>query len=330
MINKLARLSPNVSGRRASLVELKNSTVAKLANVLVYEWQAWSGFLISHLIADYCRKEAGFEDDIDDLKDALSPNIKAVLPQICLSRSIHFPGKRAELIKDLRARGLLVLNQAVTDITKRNLHALVYAAGISEARACEEGDPSEFLFIKSNLNWGGEAEQRLPENLQGKFEGFAKRSIDKHDQYYIAQRKDLDPETWHDDSIVIERYIQNDENSFYRVYAFGDAVVIVKGYTIDLIKKLCGDKRDVNCFHTREEIAQGRTALPARLNNTLKKFLQQVPLDYFCLDIVHDRENYFVIDLNLTPWSGEQEQTREAAEFLCQGAHRYIKRALMQ
>ena len=50
-----------------------------------------------------------------------------------------------------------------------------------------------------------------------------------------------------------------------------------------------------------------------------------IALDYFCLDIVHDTNEFFIIDLNLTPWSGVQEQSKDATEFLCQGANSYLK-----
>ena len=158
----------------------------KLANVLVYEWQAWKGFLISHLIADYCRKEAGYDDEIVDFENALSPNIKAVLLQINLSRSKYFPEKRTQLIKDLQARGLVVLNHAIGDITKRNLHTLLNDADIPVAKAPVQGHPDEFLFVKSNLNWGGIAEQRLPENIRYNFDEPNGMSIKKHDQYYLT------------------------------------------------------------------------------------------------------------------------------------------------
>ena len=300
----------------------------KLSNVLVYEWQAWKGFLISHLIADYCRIEAAFDDELDDLENALSPNIKAVLLQINLSRSKYFPAKRAKLIKGLQDRGLLVLNHAVGDITKKNLHTLLGTVGISAAKATVEGNPEEFLFIKSNLNWGGVAEQRLPESIREKFDEPTGMSIKKHDQYYLAQRQDLTPEHWQDESIVIEKYIVNRENSFYRIYAFGDALVIVKAHTIDLIKKISGDKNDINYFYNKEEIIQNKTSLPLNLNKILRQFVLNIPLDYFCLDVVHNINDYFIIDLNLTPWSGVQDQSQEATEFLCQGAHCYLKRKL--
>ncbi len=302
----------------------------KLSNVLVYEWQAWKGFLISHLIADYCRIEASFDDELANLEYALSPNIKAVLLQINLSRSKYFPAKRPGLIKSLQDRGLLVLNHAVADITKRNLYALLEAVGIATARATIEGNPEEFLFVKSNLNWGGVAEQRLPEHIREKFDEPTGMSITKHDQYYLRQRQDLTPEHWQDDSVVIEKYIANCENSFYRIYAFGDALVIVKAHTIDLIKKISGDKNDINYFYSKEEIIQSKTLLPDNLNKTLKQFVLNIPLDYFCLDVVHDTNNFFIIDLNLTPWSGVQDQSQEAIEFLCQGGHCYLKRMLEQ
>lgn len=299
--------------------------MTKLTQILVYEWQAWNGFLISHLIADYCRLSAEYQHDISDFEAVLNPNIKAVLLQINLSYSVRFPAQRAQLIEALQAKGLLVLNQAVGDISKSNLHALLQAHGIASAKADKDGDPDDYLFVKSNLNWGGVAEQRLPKALQKHFPDVAQMRIKRHDQYYLRQRKKLTEEEWSDQSIVIEKYIANDENSFYRVYAFGESLVVVKAYTIGLIKKISGDGRDRNFLYSKSAINDGCTELPDGLNCLLKQFIRHIDLCFFCLDIVHDDERYYIIDLNLTPWSGVQEQSQEAVNFLCRGAKQYLQ-----
>ena len=303
----------------------------KLSNILVYHWQGWKGFLISHIVTDYCQYEAGYEDDIGTLNNALTPNIKAVLLQINLSKSKYFPKHRAELIQAMRDRGLIVLNKAIDDITKSYLHQILENAGIPNLKAGVNGKADEYLFVKTNLNWGGEVEQRLFTELKQQFvDSVVARPIERHDQYYIVRREDLMAEIWQDKSIVIERYVSNAENSFYRIYTFGDAVVVVKAYSYELIKKISGNSNDQNYCYDREDIVSGKTALPEKLQQTIRQFLVNVELDYFCLDIVHDMENFFVIDLNLTPYSGVQSQTSDVVNFLRQGAHQYVKRLKSQ
>ena len=48
----------------------------------------------------------------------------------------------------------------------------------------------------------------------------------------------LNADIWNDPAIVIEKYIANAENSFYRVYFSGGRVIIVKAFSPGPIKKL--------------------------------------------------------------------------------------------
>ncbi|MFT4924979.1 MAG: hypothetical protein ACI8WB_001069 [Phenylobacterium sp.] len=300
--------------------------MATLSNVLVYHWRAWPGFLISHLVDKSNQLPARYEDDISQFEQALTANIKAVLLQINLSRSEHFPELRSQLISDLQQRGLLVLNQFVGDITKHNLHKMLHAAEVPNVKVPQQGDGDEWLFVKTNLNWGGEIEQSLPTALLPRFSDSSPRTLQRHNQYYKRQRKNLAPSLWQDDSVVIEKYIDNPEDSFYRVYAFGNAVVVVKAHSKDLVKKISGDDRDCNYFYRRDQIINDKTQLPVNLQHTIAQFLRNIRLDYFCLDIVHNQTDYYVIDLNLTPYAGIKDQTTEATEYLIAGANDYIDR----
>ncbi len=299
--------------------------MTKLANVLVYHWEAWQGFLISHLVADHNHYQAAYDDDISRLDNALTPNIKAVLLQINLSRSVYFPQQRAQLINDLQQRGLLVLNADVDDITKTNLHQMLHRAEVPNVKVPVAGDGDEWLFIKSNLNWGGEVEQRLPPELRATFADKNPRTIKKFDHYYTRQRRNIPATLWQDDSVVIEKYIVNPEDSFYRVYAFGNAIVVVKAHSSALVKKISGDSRDCNAFYHRDQIINERTQLPFNLQYTIRQFLRNIRLDYFCLDIIHNMSDFYVVDLNLTPYAGVAQQTTDATEFLIAGANDYLR-----
>ncbi len=307
--------------------------MTKLANVLIYHWEGWKGFLISHLVADYCHLEAKINDTIADLEPSLTPDIQAVLLQINLTHAEQFPTQRQQLIKDLQAKGLLVLNHNIADISKSNLHRMLEDAGLESAKASPEGEPNEMLFIKSDLNWGGELERRQSAELQQMLDIDPQAPIKTHSQYYRAQRKTLSADIWQNRSVTIERFIDNPDESFYRVYAFGDAIVVVKAHAPELIKKINGDARDYNYFYQREGIMKGKTDLPPKLQTTIRKFMQYEQfqhsgLSYFCLDIVHDLNDFYIIDLNLTPYAGMDEQTTAATEFLCQGAQHYLRRKL--
>lgn len=330
--------------------------MSKLDCILVYHWQAWDGFLISHLVADYCHLPATHEDQMAQLERHLTPNICAVLPQINLTDSSAFPAQRAALFAGLQARGVALLNAQVSNISKRRLHRMLAQAGLPSARATENGPPQQRLFVKTDLNWGGAPEQRLPPALQGQLFpaqvqcAVQAAPIRSWDAYYTLRREEVPPALWHDPALVIEQYVENPEHSFYRVYGFGDALVVVKAHSNALIKKLAGDRRDSNYLLERSALLQdsglqygpsqtdglpgsgpqqGGTLAPG-LRRVLRGFVQHYPLAYFCLDIVHDEHEFYIIDLNLTPWAGKQPQTTEAVEFLCRGAITYLKRSAMR
>ena len=211
----------------------------KLNNILVYEWQAWDSFLIGHLIDSTCRISARYDDPVHILTDALHGGIDAVLLQINVSYSHAFPQRRAAIIDACRQQGVWVLNAGIGDISKRHLHQLLARAGLNSAAAQPQGDPDEWLFVKSNLNWGGQLESRFDITRTPEF-GITTdpAPITRFDRYYKVQRKLLDPKLWSDPRVAIERYISNPTNSFYRVYRFGAAVVVVQAHSPNSIKTL--------------------------------------------------------------------------------------------
>lgn len=305
---------------------------SKPDNILIYHWQAWRGFLISHLVADYCQVNGAFSHDFAHLKPYLTPNIEAVLLQINLSNADGFPDHRQQIINELEARNILVLNQEVTDIRKANLHNMLTNIGLASAKASATGRDDELLFVKSNLNWGGEVETRLPDKLQTQFMGDHPKHIEKWDGYYTIKRGEISAALWQDQSVVIERYIGNKEHSFYRVYCFGDSLIVVKAHSDALIKKLGQDARDRNVKLHRTSLLKSEpietldSPLPRELLHTISTFLQHYPLAYFCLDILHDDQQFTIADLNLTPWAGLDPQTESAVQHLVQGGLSYLKR----
>jgi hypothetical protein len=301
--------------------------VRKLDSVLIYHWQAWEDFYISHLVDPSCQIQARYTDDFENVVRHLKSNIRAVLFQINLSRADLFPERRREMIAMLQRRGLVVLNTEVQDITKHNLHRMLKRAGLDSLKASRSGPAREMLFLKTNLNFGGMMEQRLPPSLRRIFVPVPPCPITGWDEYYVAMRCNVPPAYWSNPSIVIERYIGNPEDSFYRVYAFGDAIVVVKGLAKPLIKKLTGRHDEQNFLLTRRQLLSQKTALPRNLQSVLKRFIAHYPLAYFCLDVVHDGHRHYIIDLNLTPYSDPRRQTLRIREFLSRGAERFVRRA---
>jgi len=300
--------------------------VPKLDCILVYTWQAWQHFLISHLVADDCRVKGRYGDDWQDIAKHLTPNIRAVLFQVNLSYSKFFPARRKQIVAALRRRKILVLNTEVQDISKRNLHQLLERAGLRSLRAADSGPAKEMLFVKSNLNSGGEIELRMPQELRPQFLPRQPCLIRRWDSYYVAERGDIAAPLWSNDSIVIEKYIENPGNGFFRVYGFGDSIIVVEGHSNHVIKKLSGRRIEKNIYLSRRQVLGQKTELAPDLQEQVKGFMLRYPLTYFCLDIVHDGQTHYIVDLNLTPYSDPKRQTAEAREFFVRGAESFVKR----
>ncbi len=301
--------------------------VRKLDCILVYHWQAWEDFYLSHLIDPSCQVQARYTDDFAAIVDHLTPDIRAVLFQINLSRADLFPERRRQIVRRLQRRGLVVLNCEVEDITKHNLHRMLKRAGVDSLKASRRGPAEELVILKTNLNFGGMNEQRLPPLLRPIFLPEPACPINRWDEYYLAQRRNVPRAYWSDSSIVIERYISNPHDSFYRVYGFGDAIVVVEGVAKQLIKKLLGRRDEKHFLLTRRQLLSQKTALPGDLQRVLKRLIAHYPLAYFCLDLVHDGQRHYIIDLNLTPYSDPRRQTSEIRSFLIHGAEQFVRRA---
>ncbi len=292
--------------------------------IAVYEWNAWELFLIGNLVDPACRITADHDDPAEVLAPLIAAGVTAVLPQIDLSCSAAFPRHRSKILAYARRRGLIVLNAHVDDIRKDRLHRLLSRAGLPTARADPVGTPDDWLFVKSNLNAGGKREAECQITRNGIFGFHAEAHILHADAYYPVQRRDVDPALWRDPSVVIERYIVNPENSFYRLYRFGEAVVVVKGHCPGPIKKLSGHSADRNHPFDYADLLAGRTGLPRGLDTVLARFLEHTRLAYCCIDVMHDATGYYIVDLNLTPYSGTEDENPEMIRFLQEGAERHL------
>ena len=296
----------------------------KLDNLLVYQWQAWDGYLISHLVADYCRIDACYDDDEHVFDGHISPNIRAVLMQINLSRSTHFPAQRAQIVARLRARGVRVFNQNPSDIRKTHLYRCLNRAGLPSAKAMRDGPEDEWLFVKSDLNWGGGPERRLPPDLPqapraALGDSLQSRHISRWDAYRKLRRCKIPDAYWSDPNTVIERYIANADACFYRVYGFGEALVFVQAHNRALIQKVANAPQDRNHYLHARKLTSPSLPIPAELAHTVRLFRQRIAPTYFCIDVLYDDQGFVIVDLNLTPYAGHAPQHARAAEFLRMG-----------
>lgn len=290
----------------------------------IIEFSAWPGFLIQKLVTESQRFIAS-SIDVKTLAE-MEEEFHALLFQINLSDISVFPFSNNVSFSQICSSKLLILNKDLVDITKRNVYKLLEKIGLPSLEVERFGSAEEELFVKSNLNWGGELEKGFDPEFQ-KAIGFSasEKTISSSSDYYVIKRKDLSPHLWDKKDIVIEKYISNSEDKFCRLYGCGESFVLVHAYSPHHIKKLQGYEQDYNIFFTKEDLENKSIDIPEDLLNLIKKFHFNLEVDFYCLDIVYDDNLFFyVIDINTTPNISQMILPAELSNFLKLGLKRKI------
>lgn len=278
--------------------------------VAVLEWKAWAGFLLTHVLGEHAlRIETDpFREFPSAQFERVCDSCAAVCFQINLSVRGRLPLRIRELTNRFAERGVYVVNGLVQDIRKSTLHAHLEAIGLPSLKAAPTGSRDEILFVKTDLNYGGDLERWLPpESIAAVgLEHLISPDVGAY-RYKTVERGMLQEGVWGDSALVVEKYVANDENSFYRVYFSGQQVIIVKAFAPGIIKKLSNDPRDMNYVTDLEALKAGVDELPisAALKRDVTTFVENTPVEFGCIDIVHDgHDRHYVVDLNLTPYAG--------------------------
>jgi hypothetical protein len=290
--------------------------------VAVLEWQAWGGFLLTHVLGEHAvRIETDPFREFPSVQfDRVCDSFTTVCFQINLSVRSRLPLRIRDLTNRFVERGVYVVNGLVQDIRKSTLHAHLEAIGLPSLKAAPTGPPDEILFVKTDLNYGGELERWLPPEsiAAGGLEHLISPDFGAY-HYKTVKRGILQEGIWTDPALVVEKYVTNAEDSFYRVYFSGKQVIIVKAFAPRIIKKLSDDPRDTNFVTDLEHLAAGTDKLPIsqRLKRDVATFVQNTPVEFGSIDIVHDgHDEHYIIDLNLTPYAGTKEHDAFLINFL--------------
>jgi hypothetical protein len=298
----------------------------KSDKVAVLEWRAWDGFLLTHVLGDQgVRIETDpFSEFPSSVFDRLCESVSVVCFQINLSVRSRLPLRIRDFTNRLVERGVYVVNGLVQDIRKSTLQAHLESIGLPSLRTTSSGPADELLFVKTNLNYGGDLERWLPpEHIAAVgLELLISTDIGGAYYYKTVERGMLQEDIWKDPAIVVEKYITNFEDSFYRVYFSGQQIIIVKAFAPGIIKKLSSDPRDTNFVTDLEHLKAGTDDLS--ISTTLKldvaTFVEKTPVEFGCIDIVHDgHDRHYIVDLNLTPYAGKRVADAFLIDFLRAG-----------
>jgi hypothetical protein len=293
--------------------------------IAVLEWRAWDGFLLTHVLGEHAvRLETDpFQKFPAAQFDLICDSFKTVCFQINLSVRTRLPIGIRDLTNRFVERGIYVVNGHVQDIRKSTLHSHLEAIGLPSLKALRSGPDAETLFVKTDLNYGGDLERWLPpESIEaGGLDQLVAPDFGAY-HYKTVAREMVQEEMWTNPAIVIEKYVANTENSFYRVYFSGEQIIIVHAFSAAVIKKLSDDPRDTNYVADLHHLKNGTDEL--ELSESLKRdvvtFVENTPVEFGSIDIVHDgHDKHYIVDLNLTPYAGKRVIDEFLTNFLWLG-----------
>lgn len=277
----------------------------------VYCWQSRPGFLLSSLIpeATYIQAVPG-EDSVEVIK-RLPQSVDRFIFHLAVSLTHAFPLRRDELLRTLSDRRAVVVNEHVTDVTKRRVQDVSRTAGLPVAVAARYGPPAQQLIVKTNYNYGAKNERALSVN-QRRLVGLSGIStvVPNAKKYQVVPRSTIPDAWWNRPELCIERFVENPDHLFYRVYVAGRHVAVSRVVDPKPIKKMpVGIERQTATFlldSTALAPVAGQFECPPSLLQTLFTFLAAFQLEYGALDVVFEPpSSYFVIDVNNTPfWGG--------------------------
>ncbi len=282
--------------------------------IAVCECNAWKGYMVEVMCPRAIRVELRPGDCAERVLAALPRAARAVVIQIDASLTIDFLADEPLFRAALAARGVATLNADATDIRKRTIHTLCAALDLACARTDRAGPPGERVIVKTTLNFGGMPERELLRRWRASATRFAAELSDFIPGplgYRICRRADVPAAAWDDPSLVVERFIENPEGVFFRVYVVGPASVVSMAWSDYHIKKLSLPLRARRDFYYwtsgNEHTALGpSTAVATRALTLIRRLCPELGLDLCGADCVVDADGTVIpIDVNKTPYWGE-------------------------
>jgi hypothetical protein len=129
--------------------------------------------------------------------------------------------------------------------------------------------------------------------------------------YTVCRRHEVPVASWDDPGLVVERFIENPDGVFFRVYVVGPATCVGEAWSDYDIKKLSLPVRArVNhCYWTTgvADVAAGPTSTTvARVVAVTRKVCGALGVDFGAADCVMGSDGtVVVVDVNKTPYWGE-------------------------
>jgi hypothetical protein len=278
--------------------------------VVVYEHDAWSGYLIPAIVPGANRIGVRLGECSKDVLSRLPACCRLFVFHINLTFSARVPFGRESLVAELQARDIAVCNAGLVDISKRRVQQICARVGLASIAARPDGDPDEFLLVKTTYNFHGASECKLSveqRRMLG-YESPHDMPPRRETDYRIVRRSEVPPAVWTSPHWVVERYVTNSDHRFHRVYVAGDALVVSRVFDSSPFKKMPeGIERESHW--TRLSDVHRPSSAPSdiqRVATMSARIAKVANVDYGAFDIVSDDDGeIYLIDINVTPHWGD-------------------------
>jgi len=286
-------------------IEAGGHAVSADKRYVIYRWLTSDKFMVHGIVPGASVIEAGVNDEIDDIMDAMPEDASAFHFHLNCTLTARFPKRRDELMKRLRDRGILVVNADLTDISKQTIQRRLGAVGLNTTTASAAGDPEQLIIVKTNLNFGGDSEWAFSEDDRSNL-GIGKGSdiIWKPDDYRVIPRREVDASWWSDPSLVCERYVDNAGHLWYRAMVLFSRIVLRALVNESQIKKVASSviTHTWNLSFAEIEHRSAEATFPDNVARDIVRFAREFHIDYGGLDIMlDDAGRPYIIDVNSTP-----------------------------
>lgn len=250
----------------------------------IYQSHQDNTYLINNIFPEHTKIISQYKQSNKDILSKVQPNGLFIF-HIDLTCDESYYQDKQDLIKHLKILNMTMLNQHMNDISKKHIQQCCRDININSVTTTQFEDDEELCIIKSNLNCNG-----IPEG--------------KNIIYSVLPKKQITEHEWNNSELVVEKFIQNKRNIFYRIYKSINRLVISEVVDQKLIKKMPRGVKRVNSFvNLREDWS----------NHKFYKIIKQIrdlsiymKIDFGTFDVVmSDTQDYYIVDVNKTPYWGE-------------------------
>lgn len=280
--------------------------------LVIYDKFTDKNFLITHLFPWYKINSSIRENNFSILNQIID-NTKYFIFHINMSNTKNYFSNKEELLNQLSDSNIKSINSNLSDITKRHIQKQCIDLNINNV-VCNIKD-TDNVIIKSNYNFNNINEYRLSKQEKN----LLSISLDIIPFKYIITTKNKICEydiNLKNDSIIIEKFVENDQDLFYRVYKLFSRLVISEVRDKKRIKKMPIGIHRKNYFVDLTENNAGHKF--ESIIDQINKLSLSMNIDFAAFDIVMSNDHeFYIIDVNNTPhWGTLKIDDYEMMEYL--------------